>query len=128
MTIICEGVFVFHLVSERSCSLMRWIHSPSSGARYEARYSSRSFLKRVGDSPSLDGLPSGNRGNRGLSHNLAAKTQTKHYIFSRHKFWIRGYLIRFLIPCHFHYSINIFILSLIFIVIFYLYVYFICIS
>lgn len=58
------------LVSDRSCSLIRWIHSSSSGARYDIKYSSRSLLKKVGDSPALALLPFGNRGNRGLIHIL----------------------------------------------------------
>lgn len=67
-----EGVIVY-LVLDRSCSLIRWIHSSSSGARYDARYSSRSLLKKVGDSPAVALLPSGNRGNKGLIHILVWK-------------------------------------------------------
>lgn len=59
-----------HRVSERSCCLMRSIQSASSGARYASRYSSRSLLKLVGDSPAVPGLPSGNLGYSGLIHIL----------------------------------------------------------
>lgn len=76
--VTCVSAYLQHLtclVSDRSCSLIRWIHSSSSCARYDARYSSRSLLKKVGDSPALAVLPSGNRGNRGLIHNLVWETQ-----------------------------------------------------
>lgn len=66
-----------YLVSDRSCSLIRWIHCSSSGALYDARYSSRSLLKKVGDSPALALLPSGNRGNKGLIHILVWRYYVK---------------------------------------------------
>lgn len=79
------GVSVWlYLVSDRSCSLIRWIHSSSSGAWYAARYSSRSRLKKVGDSPEVGLLPSGNRGNRGLIHILMCQ-KNKQKKRSSHK-------------------------------------------
>lgn len=88
-----------YLASDRSCSLIRWIHSSSCGARYDVRYSRRSLLKQVGDSPALALLPSGNRGNKGLIH-ILGRTESIERQFHHHNLslGVRLSPLRLLVP------------------------------